>query len=377
MLRRLVPNRQRCLFDPSYHDLVEEHLRDDRRLGLAFRCRALMLIMQCHTLWLRDLVTHALSRRPSDHTAPQPPTPPQKGRLMHSLLQDFRYALRTLSKSPAYTTFVVSVLALGIGANVAMFSVTNAALLRTLPYPDADRLVMGRATFGGRINPWMSVPDFRDYRDQTDALESLAAIFGFTTGHTITGGAEPERVSGTIASVNLFRTLGITPLMGRHFTADEGEPQAADVAMISYGYWQRKFGGTPQAVGSTLIVDGTPHIVVGVLPAGFYFLFDVDLWRPLRLPDSRNNHSWLTVGRLKSGVSLEHAQSEMDVISAQLAEAYPTTHETKAFLLTDLQEALAAGVRPSLLLRARSSPSARPSGLRKGDWRASFSPRVS
>jgi putative ABC transport system permease protein len=270
---------------------------------------------------------------------------------MQSFLQDLRYALRTLAKAPAYTAFVVVILGVGIGANVAMFGVTNAALLQTLPFPNADRLVMGRTTFSGRINPWVSVPDYQDYRDQSDALESLSAIFGAANGYTITGGAEPERVSGITVSVSFFSTLGIAPQAGRHFTAGEAEPRAADVAIISHGYWQQRFGGSPDAVGSTLLVDGTPHTIVGVLPAGFHLLVDVDLWRPLReIADSRNNHSWLTIGRLKPGVSIEHAQSQMDVISARLAEAYPATHETKAFLLNNLQEALAAGVRPSLLL---------------------------
>jgi putative ABC transport system permease protein len=351
-LRRLVPKRQRCVFDPSYHDLVAEHLSAGEPRGIAFRLRAAMLVVQCHTLWLREWVTHGLNRRPFNRTVttPRQPPTPQRTFSTHSLLQDLRYALRTLAKVPAYTAFVVLILAVGIGANVAMFGVTNAALLRPLPFPDADRLVMGRATFGGRINPWVSVPDYRDYRDQTDALESLAAIFGFTTGHTVTGGAEPERVYGTIASVHLFRTLGIAPQIGRDFTADDADPSAPDAVMISHGYWQRRFGGSYEAVGATLIIDGVPHTVVGVMPAGFHFLFDVDLWRPLRTEDSRNNHSWLTVGRLRPGISLEHAQTEMDVISARLREAYPATHDTKAFLLTDLQDALAAEVRPSLLL---------------------------
>jgi putative ABC transport system permease protein len=340
------------VFDPSYHDLVDQHLSSTGRRNIPFRLGALMLVAQCHTLWLRSLVKRSFGRRFANQTAkaPPPPTPPHTGRLIHSLLQDFRYALRALLKSPAYTAFVVSVLALGIGANVAMFSVTDAALLRALPFPDADRLVMGRTTWEGRIGPSVSIPDYRDYRDESEVFESFAAILGGDTGNTITGGTEPEWVSGSVVSVNLFSTLRIDPQVGRHFTTDEAEPGAPNVVIISHGYGERRFGSVAEAVGANLIIDGDPYTVVGVMPAGFHFLHEVDFWSPLRREGHRGSHSWLTVGRLMPGVSLGHAQSQVDVISAQLAAAYPETNEIKGLLLTDLQEVLAEDYHLSLLL---------------------------
>jgi putative ABC transport system permease protein len=360
MLRRLVPRRQRHLFEPSYHDLVAEHLSANRTLGPAFRLRAVLLVVQCHLLELSDAAQRWIQRAsrilsPSDPSNSgrmfrEPHRVPARESRVQSILQDFRYAFRSVVKAPAHTAFVILTLALGIGANVAMFSVTNAALLRALPFPDAARLVMGRATWEGRIGPTVSLPDYRDYRDQSDVFESFAAIRDITTGHTITGGGEPEWVSGTVVSVNLFSTLGIDPQAGRHFTADEGEPGGPNVAIISHGYGQRHFGSAVEAPGASLVIDGMPYTVVGVMPAGFHFLYEADFWTPLQRAGHRNSHSWLSVGRLKPGVTLEQAQNQMDVISARLAESYPETNEIKALLLTELQDALAEDYHLGLLL---------------------------
>ncbi len=270
--------------------------------------------------------------------------------MIDSMLGDLRDAIRCVRRSPGFSALVVLILAIGIGANVAMFSVTNAALLKALPFPNPDRLVSGRATFNGRINPSVSVPDYRDYRDRSDVFESLALFRGGSDGHTILGGEVPERASGLRVSANFFETLGVRPLLGRGFLEEEDEPDGPAVVVLSHGYWQRRFGGATDVLGTSLTIDGVPNTIVGVMPTGFHLMLDVDFWHPKQWEGSRGSHSWLIVGRLNAGVSLEQAQSQMDVISVQLQEAYPETNETKALLVTDLQDALSEGYRVGALL---------------------------
>jgi len=271
-----------------------------------------------------------------------------------TFLQDIRYALRNLSKTPGFFALVVLILAVGIGANVAMFSTMNQALVKPLPYADPDQLVLGRATFNGNLNPLASAYDYYDYRDRNSVFESLAAILFSTIDMTVTGGDEPERVAGTFASWDLFGTLGVDPAVGRHFSWEEGEPGGPSVVIVSNGYWQRTFGSSPAAVGQTITVNGTSQTIVGVMPAGFHFMQRADLWLPMRkdgpMANARRWHNWFLVGRLKPGIELDQAQAEIDVISAQLASEYPETNRDKALLLTDLHETLAENYKTSLFL---------------------------
>ncbi len=268
---------------------------------------------------------------------------------------DIRYGVRALLRAPGFTVVVVLTLAVGIGANVAMFSIMEMTMIRPLPYAEPERLVLARATFDGFVNQTASAPDYWDYRDFSTSFEHFAAFWGFTRSHTITGGDRPERVSGIIASIDLFRALGVDPMLGRHFLPSEATVNGAPVVIVSHRYWMRRYGGSPDAVGSTLVLDGEPYEIVGVMPAGFSFRFnDVDVWRPMR-PDSdfiaaRRFHNWTMLGRLKPGVSIEQAQVEVDVISAQLEAEYPDSNRGKGLLLTPLQEALVEGYRQNLLL---------------------------
>ena len=273
---------------------------------------------------------------------------------MRGLWDDLRQAGRLLRKSPGFTSIVILVIGVGIGANVGVFAVLDAVLLRSLPYPRAERLIMGETTFDGRVNPMGSYHDYVDYREAATAFASLSAIRGFPRGHTVTGTEEPERVRGIVVGFDLFRTLGVDPQIGRHFNREESTPGSADVAIISHSYWQRRFGGSAAAVGRSLIVDGRPHTVIGVMPAGFRFLFDVDIWRPLR-PDSdytgaRRFHNWLTIGRLRDGTSLAAAQDQVDAISRRLQETYPDSNKGKALRLTDLRAALSADYEGTLYI---------------------------
>jgi putative ABC transport system permease protein len=266
---------------------------------------------------------------------------------------DARFAIRTLRRAPGFTVVALLTLALGIGGTTAMFSVLDAALRRTLPYPDADRLVLGRATFSGRLNPWVSFPDYMDYRDQAASLQSLATAGISASLVTITGSGEPEQARLAYVTGNLFGTLGVAPALGRTFTIDE-LPQEGGEVVISHSFWQHWFGGSRDALGRTLVVGGTPLTVMGVMPPGFRFLYDTDLWVPPwpgnSDPITRRYHNWLLVGRLKPGVSLETARTEIAVISAQLEAAYPQSNRNKALQLDDLHGAMVEGYRQSLLL---------------------------
>ncbi len=273
---------------------------------------------------------------------------------MGVLWQDVRFSLRSLAKSPGFSTVVILTLALGIGATVAMYSVLDAALGRNLPYHEPERLALGRATFNGNVNPFASFPDYLDYRDQNESFESLAALTGFTLPVTITGVEEPERLTGILVTGDLFPTLGVTAHLGRTFSPEEAAPGGTPSLILSYGYWQRAFGGSPDVLNRVVNVNGTPLPIVGVMPASFHFLYEVDVWLPGAdggpMTGIRRYHNWIMVGRLKPGVTVEAAQSEMDVISARLEEAYPESNQNKALQIDGLHEAMVEGYRQSLYI---------------------------
>jgi len=270
------------------------------------------------------------------------------------LRTDIRHALRGFLRAPGFTLVAVATLGLGIGSTTAMFSVLDVAMRRALPYPDSDRLVLGRATFNGRVNPVASFPDYMDYRDQAESLESLATILPGASLMTITGGDEPVQASVTFITPNLFETLGVPPRLGRTFTIDEIPGDGAGQVVISHSFWQRWFGGDPDVLGKTLIADGNAATVMGVMPPGFRFMYDADIWVPPwpgnSNPVTRRYHNWLLVGRLAPDATLESARSEVDVISRQLQEAYPETNQTKALQLDGLQNALVERYQPSLFV---------------------------
>ena len=264
----------------------------------------------------------------------------------------WRLALRSLLKEPAFALTVVAMLGVAIGASTAIFSLIDRALLRALPFEEPDRLVLGRATFGRQINPAVSGYDYYDYREQSGAVEGLAAMGGSASAATVVVEGQPDRVQRMFVSWDLFETLRVSPVVGRLFAAEDGAAGHDDVAIISYAYWQRGFAGSPDAVSRVVVVDGTPRTIVGVMPATFRFVFDADVWlltyRDGPLATARRFHNLLLVGRLAPGVSLTQAQSEMDVISQRLAQQYPDTNRNKALRLTPLHEALVEGVRSNL-----------------------------
>jgi putative ABC transport system permease protein len=275
---------------------------------------------------------------------------------MNTLLQDLRYSLRMLLKKPGFALVAIITLALGIGANTAIFSVVNAVLLRALPYPHAERLVVLFET--SKEVPAMNVayPNYLDWRAQQTLLEDLAAYM--PAGGILTGDGEPERVTGRWVTASFFPTLGIQPHIGRFFDEAEDQPAAERVIVISYGLWQRRFGGDAQVIGRNVRYNGESWTVIGVLPAGFDFYGTAnpnnDFLMPLgRLTDqaymhNRHAHTVAVAGRLRVGASLEQAGAEMRTIAAQLAQAHPESNNgvgVRSFLDNYVGE-----VRPALLV---------------------------
>ncbi len=271
---------------------------------------------------------------------------------MSGLLQDVHYALRQLRKNPGFTFVAALILSLGIGGVTAMFSTSYAVMLRPLPYFKPDRLVLGRATYRGDINPWVSGLDYVDYRDKSRSFSALEAFFFGPKDVTATTGRTAERVKALRASSGLFGALGVNMELGRPFTADEGRNGGPLVAIVSHNYWQRHFATEASVNGHSVAIDGELCEVVGVTPAGFQFTQDVDVWLPMRPQHlgPRRFNNWFILGRLKDGVTLAEAQSEVDVIAAQLERAYPDTNTKKALLLTPLQSSFTEQYHSSLSL---------------------------
>ena len=272
---------------------------------------------------------------------------------MQTLLQDLRYGARTLWKNPGFTLIAVVTLSLGIGANTAIFTVVNAALLRGLPYRAPERLVhlfetTPQKAFAQRE---FSYPDYQDYQ-RSQAFEGLGAYTG--GGGILTGRGEPQRIFAPAASANFFSVLGVEPLLGRTFREGEDKPGAERVTVLTYGMWRRVFGGDPGVIGQTLTVSNNQYTVVGVLPPSFQFaLRQADLWLPYQpTPNQlsrRFMHGTNLIGRLRPGVSLEQAHAETSAITQRIAEEHKESHAGTRLLLTPLQEQVTGSVKPALL----------------------------
>ncbi|HEV8498350.1 MAG TPA: ABC transporter permease [Gemmatimonadaceae bacterium] len=273
--------------------------------------------------------------------------------VMETIVQDLAYSTRSLARRPGFTAIVIATIALGVGANAAIFSVVNGILLRPLSYPHAERLFL----FGHEPPQWLtSQPDFVDYHNGMGTLQGLAAYTRLEG--TLTDGGEPERVRVVRGSEEFFPVLGVAPLLGRGFAADEFVPKRAPTAIISYGLWQRRFGGDRSIVGRKLSIEGFPRTVVGVMPPRFDFPETrTDVWMPLTRfnldsLDDRNNHYLFMVGRLKPGVPLQRAYAEATTIAQRIMRTYPAQFDPKAPLhphLTSVTEELVGKTQPYLL----------------------------
>lgn len=265
-------------------------------------------------------------------------------RVLDDLVQDVRVALRSFLKQPAFVLAVLATMGIGIGGNVAMFGVPDTSLFEALPFPDSDRLLLGRLTRGGVVRGSVSGRDFLDYREQASSFDGLAALTGWGISHIVVGDGEPHRVRSMFVSPGIFTTLGVAPVLGRDFARSDGAAGAEPVVMLDHGYWTRSHGASDAIVGRAISVNGSPVVVAGVMPAGFRVVQDVDLFLVFREGEqwaqARQLHNFLLVGRLKHGASDTTAQADVAVISQRLADAYPGTNEAKGLDLTPLRAAL-------------------------------------
>ena len=269
-----------------------------------------------------------------------------------SFRQDLRYAVRQLTRSPGFTAVAVLTLALGIGANTAIFSVVNAVLLRPLPYPEPSRLVSVAEQRPNGATNVVSYPNFLDWR-KDGALESLA--LGRTLSFNVSGAAGPERVAGALVSADYFKVLGLPPTIGRYFLEGEDTPGKDGIAVIGHNLWQRRFGGDPGVLDRTLTVDGQALTIVGVAPPGFKYPEETELWTPISRDDpalleARGLHAYEVIGRLRAGTTLEAATSRLQALAARLAAEYPSSNRGWGVGLAPLHESLVRDLRPTLLL---------------------------
>jgi predicted permease len=269
------------------------------------------------------------------------------------LLMDVRYGLRMLRKSPGFTSIAAITLALGIGANTAIFSVVNAILLKALPFHDSEQIVMLFTRDARNQRNFVSYPDFVDWRKQSGAFEEICAIVPQSVNLTKQG--EPKRVIGTFVSANFFKMLGVEPRLGRDFRSGEDAAGADRVVVVSFGLWQSMFGGDPGLVGKNLVLNDAPYTVIGILPRDFHFPWgDAHVWLPYRnypnFTEQRDRTAFGAIARMRAGVSLASAQSEMDTIAARLAQQYPDTNRNRGVLLTRFHDVVVEDIRPQLLL---------------------------
>ncbi len=281
----------------------------------------------------------------------------RKRNMISDIGQDIRYGLRILGKNPVFTAIAVIALALGIGANSAIFSVVNAILLRPLPYNNPEQLVMiwDEAAHLGFPKDTPSPANFLDWRRQVTVFEGIAAFA--ERSYNLTGVGEPERLDGRRVSANLFDLLGAKPLLGRTFLAEEDKP-GTKVVLLKEGLWKRRFGGDPGVVGKTVNLNGEPYTVLGVLPDGVqlpsFGKWRDQVWVPMGFtPEEageRSSHYLQVVGRLKPGVKLEQGQAEMETIAARLAQQYPDHNARRGAVVRPLHEEIVGDMKPALLI---------------------------
>jgi putative ABC transport system permease protein len=295
-----------------------------------------------------------------ERRVPQNPVPmgtQGRSNMIGDLGQDVRYGLRMLAKNPAFTTIAVLALALGIGANTAIFSVVNAILLRPLPYKNPEQLVMvwENATHLGFPKNTPSPANFLDWRQQTTVFESMAAFA--ERSFNLTGVGEPERLDGRRVSANLFGLLGVRPIIGRTFVPQEDQP-GTKVVLLNESLWQRRFGGDPSVIGRALTLNNESYTVVGVLPGSVrlpaFGNWRDQVWVPLAFPAEeaagRGNHFLEVIARLKPGATLQQARAEMETIAARLAQQYPEQNTRIGAVVNPLHEEIVGNMKPALLI---------------------------
>jgi len=279
---------------------------------------------------------------------------------MGTLVQDIRYSIRMLAKNPGFASIAILTLALGIGANTAIFSVVNAVLLRPLAYKDSTSLVnvWGKFQKEGLSRNWISEPEYWDLRDRNQSFSELGAYYLGDSSNLTSSETPPVQVTTPSASASLFSLLGVQTVLGRTFTPDEDSPGRNHEALLSFALWQSQFGGEPKILGKSIQLDGESYSIVGVLRKDFSLAGKRDLWLPLSLdrthPRDRGSHGFRVIARLKRGVTLAQAGADMDRFAAQLQREYPDSYGTGdkgwGMFLIPLKEDLIGELRPALLI---------------------------
>jgi putative ABC transport system permease protein len=271
--------------------------------------------------------------------------------MMTGLWQDIRYALRSLAKAPGFTAVTLFTLALGIGANSAIFSVVDGVLIRPLPYPEAERLAVVRETYGGGEVGTVSGANFLDWKARTHQFQLLAAWRGVAV--TLLGAGEPEEMPAALVSADFFRTLGVEPILGRGLLPGEDQGQGT-VVVIGETLWRTRFGADSGVLGRTLDLSGIPYTIIGVAPASLVYPGRSQLWLPLgfgvgRAAD-RDSHSYDVLGRLKPGATLSSAQEDMSAVARSLTSEYPATNTGRGAKVIAFTDDVVGSVRPALWL---------------------------
>jgi putative ABC transport system permease protein len=273
---------------------------------------------------------------------------------MTTLVQDLRYAFRMLLKNPGFAAVAVIALALGIGANTAIFSVVNTVLLRSLPYDDPDRLMVLKENKLPQFSEFSISPgNFLDWQKQNTSFETLVAING-SAYNLVSGDADPERLRGARVSAGLFEMLGAKPAQGRTFMDAEDQPGHENVVILSGGLWKRRFGADPNIVGRSITLSASSYTIIGIMPATFEFPDrDTELWTPIaftaRQAQQHGSHYLSVIGRLNQGVTLQQADTEMSAIAARLAEQYPDSNAGWSTNVYPMQQYEVRDVKPALL----------------------------
>jgi putative ABC transport system permease protein len=271
------------------------------------------------------------------------------------MMNDLRYAFRTLVKNPGFALTAVATLALGIGANSAIFSVVSALMLKPLPYQNPERLAMvwEDNTAKGFPQDTPAPGNFASWRAENHVFEDMAAMR--TESYNLTGSGEPEKIEGLMISASLFPMLGVQPALGRTFLPEEDKPGARNVVVLSHSLWQRRFASDPQIAGKSVAMNGTSYTVLGVMPRGFRLpLLENDLWTPIAMNadqlNNRRGHYLFVLARLKRDATIEQAQAEMKGIAQRLEREFPATNTNIGAVVVPLQEQVVGDVRRAVVV---------------------------
>ena len=343
-----VPLRLRSLFRRGQVEAeLNEELRYHLERQIEVNTAAGMSVEEARYAALRAM--HGLDQRKEECRDMR------RVRLIEDLWRDFRFSLRSLLKRPGFTAIALLALALGIGANTAIFSLVNAVILQPLPYRDPDRLISVYGTRNRSTQGSVGPTDFLDYRSQNKTFEQFAASGSLMLPMNLTGSGEPERLNASIITGNYFDTFGVRPALGRGFSLQNEKTGQDHVTVLSHAFWQTRFGADPNIVNKTINLDGKAYEVLGVMPAEVVLPQPAQLWVPINFdadPEMkmRNARFLRGIGRLKEGVTLDQAQTDTDLIAAQLEQQYPDSNTGWSLRLIPLREILVGGSRTMLFI---------------------------